>query len=80
MKKLRSEEDFELKKEYDFSKGIRDRFYRPHKVSVSLRIDDDVLLFFKKLASERKTGYQTLINAALREYFQKMIKSQRDFQ
>ncbi|HCZ12787.1 MAG TPA: hypothetical protein DHV16_11200 [Nitrospiraceae bacterium] len=71
MKKLRSEENFELEKEYDFSKGIVGRFYRPHKISVSLRLDDDLLVRFKKIASEKKIGYQTLINAALREHFQK---------
>lgn len=74
MRKLRGEEDFELKKEYDFSKGIRGRFYRPKKVATTIRIDDDILLLFKKLATEMKTGYQTLINAALREYSSKKIK------
>ncbi|MEW6741050.1 MAG: BrnA antitoxin family protein [Nitrospirota bacterium] len=78
MRKLRSEENFELKKEYDLSKGfIRGRFYKPHKVSVSLRIDDDVLLFFKKLASEKRIGYQTLINSVLLEYSQKVIRKTR---
>ena len=78
MKKLTIEEkeDFELEKEYDLSKGfIRGRFYRPHKVSVSLRLDDDLLIRFKKIASEKKIGYQTLINAALREHFEKQAKS-----
>lgn len=64
------EEDFELKPEYDFSKGIRGRFYQPRKVSTTLRIDDDVILYFKKLAAEKKVGYQTLINNLLREYTQ----------
>lgn len=69
---LEEKEDFELKKEYDLSKGfVRGRFYRPHKISVSLRLDDDVVLRFRKIASEKKVGYQTLINAVLREYFQK---------
>jgi uncharacterized protein (DUF4415 family) len=68
MKKLEDKEDFELKSEYDFSKGIRGRFYMPHKVSMSLRLDDDIILYFKKLASEKKIGYQTLINQSLREY------------
>jgi uncharacterized protein (DUF4415 family) len=73
---LKEKEDFELEKEYDLSKGfIRGRFYRPHKVSVSLRLDDDILIRFKKIASEKKIGYQTLINAALREYFEKQSKS-----
>lgn len=31
MKRLKDKEEFELKKEYDFSKGIRGRFYRPQK-------------------------------------------------
>jgi uncharacterized protein (DUF4415 family) len=60
--------DFELKKEYDFSKGIRGRFYRPKKISTTVRLDNDILLFLKKLATEKKTGYQTLMNSVLREY------------
>jgi len=64
----KSEEAFELSKEYDFSKGIRGRFYHPKKVSTSIRLDDDVILYFKKKASEDKVGYQTLMNMALREF------------
>lgn len=62
------DDNFELKDEYDFSKGVRGRFYTPHKKSTTIRLDDDVVLYFKKLASEKKVGYQTLMNAALREY------------
>jgi len=61
-------EDFDLEKEYDFSKGIRGRFYKPKKISTTIRLDDDILLFFKKLAREKKTGYQTLVNRVLRDY------------
>ena len=60
--------DFDLKEEYDFSRGIRGRFYRPTKKSTTIRLDDDLILFFKKKASEKKVGYQTLVNAALREF------------
>ncbi len=63
-----SEEVFETEPEYDFSQGIRGRFYQPKKVAVTIRLDDDLVLFFKKKASEDKIGYQTLINTALREY------------
>lgn len=66
-----SEEVFEMRQEYDFSKGVRGRFYQPKKISTSIRLDDDVILYFKKKASEDKVGYQTLINSALREYIQK---------
>lgn len=34
---------------------------------MTIRLDDDVVLYFKKLAGLRKVGYQSLINAALRE-------------
>ena len=67
----KQKEDFELKGEYDFSHGIRGRFYRPKKISTSMRIDNDILLYLKKMASEKKTGYQTLINAILRDYIKK---------
>lgn len=64
----KSESNFEMKSEYDFSKGIRGRFYQPKKKSTTIRLDDDVILFFKKKAGEDKQGYQTLVNSALREY------------
>jgi uncharacterized protein (DUF4415 family) len=64
----KSEESFEMRTEYDFSKGIRGRFYQPKKVSTSIRLDDDVILYFKKKAGEDKVGYQTLMNIALREF------------
>lgn len=52
----------------DFSRGIRGRFYRPTKKTTTIRLDNDLILFFKKKASEKKVGYQTLVNAALREF------------
>jgi len=39
---------------HDFSHGIRGRFYRPKKISTSMRIDNDILLYLKKMASEKK--------------------------
>jgi len=59
---------FEMKAEYDFSTAVRGRFYQPKKVSTSIRLDDDILLYFRKKASEEKIGYQTLMNQALRDW------------
>jgi uncharacterized protein (DUF4415 family) len=64
-------DDFVIKNEYDFSEGIRGRFYTPKKVSTTIRLDDDIILYFKKMSSEKKLGYQTLLNVALREYIHK---------
>ncbi|MHB8882614.1 MAG: BrnA antitoxin family protein [Thermodesulfovibrionales bacterium] len=68
---VKDKTEMKLPGEVDFSKGIRGRFYRPHKVSTTIRIDDDVLLLFKKLATKKKAPYQTLMNEALRQYAEK---------
>ncbi len=70
----RSNDRFEIKKKYDFSNGTRGRFYSPKKISTTIRLDDDVLLYLKKLASIKKTGYQTLLNSILRDYIQKIAQ------
>jgi len=36
-----------------------------------MRIDNDIILYLKKIASEKKVGYQTLINTILRNYIKK---------
>jgi predicted DNA binding CopG/RHH family protein len=63
-------DDFELEDSYDFTGGVRGRFYKPKKVPTSMRLDNDILLFLKKEASEKKIAYQTLINNLLREHMQ----------
>ncbi len=65
-------DDYEMLDDYDFSDGVRGRFYKPKKIPVSLRLDNDIVLYFKKLASEKKVPYQTLINAILRKKLQEI--------
>ena len=62
--------EFNMNDSYDFSNGIRGRFYSPTKKSITIRLDDDVILKYKKKASEQKIGYQTLMNSALREHIE----------
>lgn len=53
----------------------RGLFYRPIKKQLTLRIDADVVDWFKKRATGGQ-GYQTKINGALREYMnQRKAKS-----
>jgi len=63
-------DSFELEDNYDFSDGVRGRFFKPKKIPTSIRLDNDILIFLKKQASEKKIAYQTLINNLLREYVQ----------
>lgn len=60
-----------MKKEYDFRKGKRGAVLKvpPGKTRITIRIDDDVLAWFKAQIHKAGGGsYQTLINNALREY------------
>ncbi|MDB5562263.1 MAG: BrnA antitoxin family protein [Hyphomicrobiales bacterium] len=47
--------------------AVRNPFYRPLKKQLTLRIDADLIEWFKSHADKGK-GYQTKINQALREY------------
>ena len=73
MKKRSDHDEYELPDEYDFAgkPATRGRFYSPKKVPVTIRLDDDVVLYFKKLAGIKR--YQSLINAALRDRFNRQL-------
>jgi uncharacterized protein (DUF4415 family) len=51
----------------DWSGAERGLFYRPVKQQLTLRLDADVVAWFKKHTTAEE-GYQTRINRALREY------------
>ncbi len=60
-----------MKKEYDFSRGKRGAVIKtpPGKTRITIRIDDNLLQWFRDQVHEAGGGnYQTLINSALREY------------
>jgi uncharacterized protein (DUF4415 family) len=64
-----------MKERYDFSKGKRGRIVpepklETGKVKISIRLDEDIVDQFLALAEAAETGYQTLINSALREYLE----------
>ena len=48
----------------DWSGAVRGKLFRPVKRHVTLRLDEDILEWFKR----RHPKYQTAINFALREY------------
>lgn len=60
-----------MKKHYDFSKGKRGAVLPtpPGKTRITIRIDDDVLDWFRDQVHAAGGGnYQTMMNQALREY------------
>jgi uncharacterized protein (DUF4415 family) len=60
-----------MKKEYDFSRGKRGAVIKtpPGKTRITIRIDDDLLQWFRDQVHIAGGGnYQTLINSALRDH------------
>lgn len=63
-----------MREEYDFSNGIRGPAVSlaPGKTRITIRLDDDLLEWFKRQVEAAGGGnYQSLINAALREHVQR---------
>jgi uncharacterized protein (DUF4415 family) len=54
----------------DWTGAVRGAFYRPIKKPVSLRLDADIVDWFQRQGA----GYQTRINAVLREYVERHRK------
>ena len=48
----------------DWSDAVRGKFYRPVKKAISLRVDADIIAWFRSQGGR----YQSRMNAALREY------------
>jgi uncharacterized protein (DUF4415 family) len=57
-----------MKAEYDFTKAKRGAVVEPKgKTRITIYLDDDILEAFRARAESQGVGYQTLINAALRQ-------------
>lgn len=53
--------------------AVRNPYFRPVKQQLTLRLDSDLVAWFKRHAKDGK-GYQTGINSALREYVEQRGK------
>ena len=59
---------------HDWTGAVRGRLFRPLKEQVTLRIDADVLAWFR----QHEDKYQTAINAALREHVERQRQAKRE--
>lgn len=68
-----------MRKEYDFSKAKRGALIPSSgKTRITIMLDDDVIEFFRAKAEAQGTGYQTMINAALRAQLDESRRTQPD--
>ena len=56
-----------MRKEYDFSKSVKNPYAKYLKKQVTLRLGIDVIDYFKKLSEETGVPYQNLINLYLQD-------------
>jgi hypothetical protein len=60
-----------MKKEYDFSKGVRGKFYRSNlRINLPIYLDPENLAFVEKIALKKKQDITVIVN--------KLIKSDKD--
>ena len=58
-----------MKKEYDFTKmkELKPAYLKKLKQQVTIKLDREVVEYFKKIATETDVPYQTLINLYLKD-------------
>ena len=61
-----------MKNEYDFSQSVKNPYIKKLKKQVTIRLEEDVVSYFKELAEDTGISYQSLINL----YLQDCVKSQ----
>lgn len=56
-----------MKREYDFSKSERDKFYRPDaKFNLPVCLDSDVRRFVEHVAKKKRSDVSTVVNRMLK--------------
>ena len=67
-----------MKREYDFSKGQRGKFYRPGvTLNLPVYLDAEVLAFVQRIAKKRGTDLSSVMNRLLRTDMQ-LVVGRRD--
>jgi uncharacterized protein (DUF4415 family) len=56
-----------MRDEYDFSKACKNPYSTQLKKSITIRLDEDSVGYFKAISEEVGIPYQTLINLYLRD-------------
>lgn len=56
-----------MRKEYDFSRSRKNPYAKLLKKQITIRIEEETIDYFKRLAAESGIPYQNLINMFLRD-------------
>lgn len=56
-----------MRKSYDFSKSVKNPYAKRLKKQITIRLDENTILYFKTMAEDKGIPYQSLINLYLRD-------------
>jgi hypothetical protein len=58
----------DMKKEYDFSQGVKSKFYVPlDKIEIPIYLDKSVKIFYEEAALTNKIGLSKMVNSILKK-------------
>lgn len=63
-----------MREEYDFSDGVKNPYSKASKTTVTIRLDQSTVDYFKELSEQVNLPYQTLINSYLADCAAKKTK------
>ena len=67
-----------MKKEYDFSKGIRGKFYKPNvEILIPIYLDSDIMKELEKIALKKNLEVNTVANKFLKKELEIIKYSQK---
>jgi uncharacterized protein (DUF4415 family) len=72
-RKLNNTEDFDMRDHYDFSKAVKNPYIGKLKQQITIRLDEQVIDYFKEMSNETGMPYQNIINY----YLLDCVKSNR---
>lgn len=56
-----------MKEEYDFSQSTQNPYVKKLKKQITIRLEEDVVSYFKSLSDDTGIPYQSLINLYLKD-------------
>lgn len=56
-----------MREQYDFSNSIANPYTKKNKKQITIRLDNDVIDYFKRLSEQNGVPYQNLINLYLKD-------------
>ena len=56
-----------MRDNYDFAESVKNPYAKKLKKQVTIRLDEDTIVYFKSMADDKGIPYQSLINLNLRD-------------